>query len=258
MRSAYHDVDGPRPSAGRWSLVVGIGLGLLTWGLLASGLASAQIILVPGELPISPISSCPVVISQPGSYLVTQHLTCPTPAVAITINASAVALSLGGHTISGGASHGIVVGPVTGVVISDGTIAGFGGYGLALDRTTGGAVARLVVTQTGDIGILASGVHNVTISGSTVTGPTYGGIVLANGASQVTISLNAVTNTRGHGGIVVADSTNNVIASNTATGNIGVTQTGDIALDLHDSSATCAGNTWFFNAFSAAIPPCIH
>jgi hypothetical protein len=152
-----------------------------------------------------------------------------------------------------------VVGPVSGVVISDGTIAGFGGYGLAFDRTINGTVARMVVTQTGAIGIVASGVHNVTISASAVTGPTYGGIVLANGASQFTIAQNAITNTRGYGGIVVANSTNNVIAFNTATGNIGVTPTGDIALDLYDSSATCDANTWLFNSFSAAVPPsCIH
>ena len=169
MRNGYHSVDAPRPSAGRRPLVVGIGIGLLTWSLLASGLASAQVIS---------ISSCPVVISQPGSYIVTQDLTCPTPAVAITINASSVVLNLGGHRVSGGMSHGIAVGAVSGVTILNGTIAGFGG-------------------------------------------------------------------------IVVANSTGNLISSNTATGNAPV--------DLFDSSATCDANLWASNAFVSANPPsCIH
>lgn len=173
--------------------------------------------------------------------------------MAITINASNVVLDFGGHTVSGGpSSHGIVVGPVTGVAIVNGRIVGFGGYGLVLDRTINGTVARMSVTQTGNIGIVASGAYNFTISASAVIGPTYGGIILANASSNVTLWMNLVTNARGYGGIAVANSTGNIIAANRATGNFAVTETGELPLDLSDSSPTCAGNAWLFNDDSAA------
>jgi parallel beta-helix repeat protein len=245
--------------------VVGIGIGLLTWSLLASGLASAQVIS---------ISSCPVVISQPGSYIVTQDLTCPTPAVAITINASSVVLNLGGHRVSGGMSHGIAVGAVSGVTILNGTIAGFGGDGLVLESTNQSLVSRMTVTSNGGIGIVAdkansneitqtaisNNAYGIVLSNSasanavitnTVTSSANGGIILYNGANNNLIWLNTLTGNGGFGGIVVANSTSNLISSNTATGNAPV--------DLFDSSATCDANLWASNAFVSANPPsCIH
>jgi hypothetical protein len=54
------------------------------------------------------ISSCPYTITAPGTYQVTQDLTCG--GTAITILASKVAVHLNGHTISGsGAGDGISV-----------------------------------------------------------------------------------------------------------------------------------------------------
>jgi parallel beta-helix repeat protein len=241
MRNEYHSVNAPRPSAGRWPLMVGISIGLLTWSLLASGLASAQSIS---------INSCPVVISHPGSYLVTQDLACPTSAVAITITASAVVLNLGGHTVSGGTSDGIAVEAVSGVVILDGTIVGFGGHGLLLENTSGSVIVHLTATQNGGAGIAVTDHANAnTLAENTCSNNAYG-IVLANSATTNTITRNAV-HSNANGGIVLSNATGNLLLVNVATGNTPV--------DLSDSSTTCYTNHWIFNTFGSANPPsCRH
>ena len=56
------------------------------------------VVVVPAQAAIN-ISSCPVTITAPGSYVLAKDLSCS--GTAITITASNVDLHLGGHTLSG-------------------------------------------------------------------------------------------------------------------------------------------------------------
>src|SRR5438552_19118372 len=71
------------------------------------------------------ISSCPYTSTAPGTYAVTQDLSCP-GGTAITILASKVALHLNGHTLSGnGAGDGVYVQGQANVSVDNGTVQGF-------------------------------------------------------------------------------------------------------------------------------------
>src|SRR5712691_10950502 len=79
--------------------------GASTLTLLAAGLLLA-IAPARARADVTPISSCPYTISQPGQYHITQDLTCPVNGTAITISANDVELHFDGHTLDGGGTGG--------------------------------------------------------------------------------------------------------------------------------------------------------
>jgi parallel beta-helix repeat protein len=239
---------------------------VLAWSLLASGLASAQ---------VTPITSCPVVISQPGGYQVTQNLTCPAAPAAITINASSVVLDLGFHSVYGGVGHGIVVGAVSGVMIIRGTVVDFDGHGILLQNTSRSVISQITTTHNGGAGIwlenassnviatnsVSNSVNGIVLANSatlnaihnnSVASSLNGGIVLINGANNNGVWSNTVSSSAGAGGIVVNTSTGNVISINSAAGNT--------PFDLADSDAACDNNLWVFNTtpITSVNQSCIH
>src|SRR5439155_15653262 len=97
------------------------------------------------------ITSCPFVITAPGTYALSEDLTCD--GTAITILASKVNLHLGGHTISGsGAGDGILVQGAANVSIDHGTIQGFEN-GVEFQGTLDCKVNDVTVTQNNIYGI---------------------------------------------------------------------------------------------------------
>jgi len=75
---------------------------------LVSALSMALFAICPAQAATQ-ISSCPYTITAPGTYQVTQDLTC-FGGTAITVLASKVDLHLGGHTITGGGGGDNVAG----------------------------------------------------------------------------------------------------------------------------------------------------
>src|SRR5262249_11254137 len=110
------------------------------------------IAIVSSQAWATDITSCPVVINQPGDYHLAQDLTCTSSSTAaITIVANDVTLHLDGHTLSGGGtgSTGILVGfipigpVVSGVTIQGGTVRNFFSRGVQLVAATDSKVVNV-------------------------------------------------------------------------------------------------------------------
>lgn len=94
--------------------------------VLACGAAAAD----QGRVEIGPTDTFPIVIDEPGSYVLTADLHVGSPDVTgISVTADNVSLDLGGHVVSGsdpsGSSKGIHSGPVSGFVVFNGHVTGF-------------------------------------------------------------------------------------------------------------------------------------
>jgi hypothetical protein len=124
--------------------------------LLGSGLALAG----EGQVEIGPTTSFPIVINQPGSYLLTADLTVSSPGVnAIEIQADNVTLDLGGHSIAGPGSSegsfGVSASARTGVTVRNGTVAGFGYCVYLGDGFSGSYVVEGVHAEACNFGFFA-------------------------------------------------------------------------------------------------------
>jgi len=168
------------------------------------------------------ITSCGYQITAPGTYLLTQNLTCSGDG--IDVRASNVHLVLAKHTLTGvGVGVGVLVegssAPLTGITVVGGTITGFD-TGVTLSRVSGAPIASVVT------GVNASGNRL--------------GITLIIGSTNVRVVGNTANN-NAFGIIVQRDSTGNILAGNKATGSGGA--------DLSDGNSSCA-NTWRGNRFA--------
>jgi hypothetical protein len=86
-------------------------------------------------------------LTRPGHFLLGQELAGVPGAAGIEIAAGDVVLDLGGHALvgSGGSGDGIVVtGGCTGVVIRNGTVSGWGGWGIDASGARGVHIERIV------------------------------------------------------------------------------------------------------------------
>jgi hypothetical protein len=119
----------------------------------------------------------PYVISQPGSYRLAGNLTVSgAPFVnGILISANNVTLDLNGFSIIAGAgitNDGISDGGnLTGLTIRNGTISGFGNWGIDASRSSA-VVEGIIVTGNSNGGITV-GAHS-RLSGNTATGSAFG------------------------------------------------------------------------------------
>jgi hypothetical protein len=139
--------------------------------LVGCGLALAG----EGQIEIGPTTSFPIVINQPGSYLLTADLTVSSVSVnAIEIQSDNVTLDLGGHSITGSnAMSGVVAVNHTSIAIRNGAVASFvNGLWLSVYTYSNAfAVQGIRVTgcQTG-IHAAACLISNVLASGNSVYG----------------------------------------------------------------------------------------
>jgi hypothetical protein len=208
---------------------------LAVLGLLAGSHASA-----------TNITSCPVTISQPGSYTVTQDLTCTqTAGSAISIQVAGVTLSLGGHTITGpGVAPNLSAIGVNAdnCQVSNGSVTGFLS---AVDlEGNSNSVSGLTITRCGS-GVYVAGQSN-TVSGNSITGSNIGILVNLNAQG------NAITGNTcdGNGTGIEVDGRLNTITGNTALHSVDF-------FDLDDAIPACGGNVWSDNSFCTANQHCI-
>ena len=99
-------------------------------GVLAGVSASATVMAGDGQIEIGPTAVFPIVINQPGSYLLTTDLSTGSAVDAIRINADHVTLDLGGHLIQGvgtanGTSGVVALNHHRGATVRNGVISNF-------------------------------------------------------------------------------------------------------------------------------------
>jgi parallel beta-helix repeat protein len=193
------------------------------------------------------ISSCPVTITQPGVYQVTQDLG-PCAGTAITILASKVDLHLNGHTISGsGGGPGIYVEGASNVTVRNGTVQGFVA-GVELRQAVDCKVTDVTARQNSWSGIVAQEeTRGLTMSGCTATQNTDHGI-LFHFSSQSNTATRNTANGNGTDGITLAGTSANSVMNNTANGN------GGTGIVLSETSAnSVAQNTANQNGYAGFI-----
>ena len=247
---------------------------LRRWSALVGILAAAGLLLGSGAARAEDIKSCPVTITKPGHYNVTQDLVCSASGSAITISADNVTLDLHGHSLLGSpAGIGVYVGAQQNVTVENGSITGFyldvwfegasssqvtgvsatgaGNAGVVLNHGNNNTVSGCVLSQNFYNGVWCGGTANAsnTIVNNTTNGNGYAGIVLDVTATQNHV-LGNTSDLNGYAGILVAvlASTQNTIQGNTALGN---------GTDLVDGRGNCSSNTWLDNTFHTSNPSCL-
>lgn len=163
------------------------------------------------------IKDCPAVIKQPGLYQLAQDMMCGKP-VAITIAASNVTLNLNRHKLFGGIkvaadetvnppqlSHVTIHGPGLVLTINN---------GIELTNVFDSEVAHVTIAAA--IGILATGVSRLNVTGNTTGGGGMGIGLYQSGNSSIT-GNDASSNTVG---IFAGGGFSNTIANNTTNGNL--------------------------------------
>lgn len=108
--------------------------------------------------PRTPISLSSFTISQPGSYYLTTNLNGGVGRNGVTITSGNVTLDLNGFSILGlaGSLEGVVVSVAcTNITVRNGSISGWGSYGVDIFAAVGSLVEHLTVSKCGDAGILA-------------------------------------------------------------------------------------------------------
>jgi parallel beta-helix repeat protein len=206
-------------------------IGMLAGCLLAGASAAAP----------TPISSLPVVISQPGSYQITRNLTYSGSGDAIQITASNVTLTGGGFTLTGpgdttdsGSSVGIhVVGAAQVTVTGAKLTAFFRGIlldsGASFDTLTNNSVTG----NSEGIRLVLGGHHMLTGN----TGSNNGSGIFLDGDTNDTLTSNTASNNEGDGIFVNGASHNNTLHGNVANGN------GSYAIRIEGNSNLVESNT---------------
>ncbi len=243
--------------------------------------------------PTVVISTCPTVITQPGTYSLANDLLCSNTD-GIDILASNVTLMLNGHTITqDSADFGLVhVGISAGVglpagstnvqIIGSGTITGFV-EGVNFEQVSNSLVEDVI--NTGNFfGFVVNGGFSAgcnqscpstgnIFAGNTSTFNNQHGFTL-NGGNNNTFNANTASNNGADGILLFVATGNNVtrntlnnnggsgiaITSGTGTGNnlSGNMAQGNGIFDLEDGNPNCGSNTWTQNTFGSANQPCIH
>lgn len=244
-------------------------------------------------IPTVVISTCPTVITQPGTYSLANDLLCVNTD-GIDIQASNVTLLLNRHTITqDSADFGLVhVGISAGVglpagstnvqIIGSGTITGFV-EGVNFEQVSNSLVEDVI--STGNFfGFVVNGGFSAgcnqacpstgnIFAGNTSTFNNQHGFTL-NGGNNNTFNANNASNNGADGILLFIATGNNVtgntlnnngqsgiaITSGTGTGNnlSGNTAQGNGIFDLEDGNPNCDSNTWIQNTFGTANQTCIH
>jgi hypothetical protein len=197
---------------------------------------------VDGQRKISqtPSTTFPIIINQPGSYVLTSNLVVTDPnTTAIEITDSHITLNLNGHMIrgpnAGGTGDGIFSEDGYNLTIKNGSIWGFGGRGIFLTSTSPEHLLE-AGHYVKDVQTFLNGSHGIDIRG--------GGIIncTANrnnsrGISAIYSTItNCTTNRNGGDGIHASSST---FTNCTTNGN---TNDGIFAIDSTVTHCTANGN----------------
>ena len=211
---------------------------------------SSALLVLPAAAASIPVNG-PVVITEPGTYVLTQDITSSSQIVCIEIKASNVVFDGQGHLISGvnkEGSAGIFISkdintPVTGVTIKNVRLSNWF-YGIYLLNAQNGAIQGVTPTGNANAGIvLYSGSTGNTISGSTISGNGRG-IILSTSSGSNTVSGNTLTGNSNQG-IYIFDSNGNTVKGNTITNNT------NAGLFIYSASANTVYNNNFNNVYNA-------
>jgi parallel beta-helix repeat protein len=199
---------------------------LAAGGILAGGQAGADAI---------GITSVPIVISQPGSYVLGQDLAYMGSGDAILITSDDVELDGHGHTVTGNASGaGIRVRGASGVTVHAVKVTGFDDGIALLDASNGTLTDNVTNGNASGIVLVMSGKNS--LSRNTANGNSNTGFLLFNGSNNNTLADN--TTASNVLGIVLVNSNNNTLTGNTASSN-----TVGIFVEFASSSNRVANNT---------------
>jgi|CXWL01.1.fsa_nt_gi hypothetical protein len=173
------------------------------------------------RMPIPPVGwdgSFPIVIDQPGSYFLTRNLVGIALAPTwngIEIAAPRVWLDLNGFSVIAdgtGRSGVAVTGSLSGIKVSNGTVAGWGLTGIDLAKASDSELTGVTITYSGFNGIILGAGSEVT---DCVSSHNVGNGVVVLGNDSVVSDCTLVANTQG----VVAFGADDTIIRNTATNN---------------------------------------
>ncbi|MGA2408881.1 MAG: right-handed parallel beta-helix repeat-containing protein [Candidatus Binataceae bacterium] len=145
-------------------LRIGLLIGFLGLGIGGSALAQTKI--------TKPSSGLPVKITKSGSYFLGGNLAVTTKTTtAIVVSVSNVTINLNGFTISGVGSTatagvGISASGVTGVIVANGTITGFGSDGISLGSNS--TVQNVQIYNNGGDGVNCSTSTACYVTGSVI------------------------------------------------------------------------------------------
>jgi parallel beta-helix repeat protein len=242
-----------------------------------TGLIALSIILLGSNallgsnsgLSATPITQAdiPLIIDQPGHYVVTENLSAPAGLTAITIQTGHVHLSLNGFTLAGPinaandcvegvAGLGIeVVGtpedPVVGVHITDGTVQGFA-YGIRLFNASANHLNAVTATATCFFGIHLQNAKDNHVNRNTASRNFGSGVGVGNSTGNTfhrnTVNDNAQTS-EANFGYFFAFSHGNVISANDISGN-GVGGSGDGIFLVESNNNTIRTSTLNRNEYA--------
>lgn len=220
---------------------------------LASALALTGVAAGPGQgtaaaqasHPI-PISSCPYTIMTPGTYVLTQDLNCPAPAITVAPHVDNVRLVLAGRTLAllglndpdtfdenGIVAVGTPEDPIAGLRVGAGTVTGFDG-GVFVRNAPGVRVAGVTATGNQRRGIYVDESPGAWLVGNTARGNNREGIYAEDCDGCQIVGNRAIGNGRADfsdDGIQLDSTTGARVVGNLATDN------GDDGLDLSFRSA---------------------
>ena len=188
------------------------------------------------------INSAPFVITAPGTYRVTQNLSCA--GTAITILTDKVDLDLGGHIISGdGSAEGVFVLRGANVSIHHGRVQNFE-TGIHLAFTHDNKLNNLIVSQNALKGIYGEGAIGTTVTDNTASTNGDLGITFNSRAHGNTLSHNTA-NRNGTVGITLSDGCfANSVTTNTASQNgvVGIWLQRDAVTNTVSANTACDNN----------------
>jgi hypothetical protein len=139
--------------------------------------------------PRTPISTAPYTITNSGSYYLTTNLTVSSLGDGIDINANNVTLDLNGFAIQGmpGSGSGIDFDNPTNITVRNGSISGFGFFGVQGGHGNNVVLERLNVSACGEGGISVIGtavVRDCNCCSNSVSGISVGSGIVSGCSAQ--------------------------------------------------------------------------
>lgn len=238
---------------------------VLTTGVVLAGVLGSAPLVVAAQ-PIK-ITSCPFTIATSDHYSLKTDCTIGTGGIGITIVASNAKLTMAGHTLTGpgdGTGTGILITSVSNVIITGGTVKGFGN-GVELDGVSSSRINGLVATNNVAAAPHGNGVWLHSSSANVLVGITASGnrsgFRVENESNNNTLTLDSALSNIGNGFLVRADAihstSGNMLLNNVATGNVngiaigGAAGTGSVTNNTVQGNQT-SGNSTGINVSTVA------
>ena len=160
----------------------------IIWVLVCLVAIPSSAYCVDGQIKLAQPPSFPMVIDQPGSYVLTCNITVPTVQInCIEIETDNVTLNLNGNTLIGpgeensSSGNGIYASERNNITITNGTVRNFGGSGIVVTGTN---------NQIENVKVYANGFYGISAICATITGCTAS----YNGFHGITASETTINN----------------------------------------------------------------